>query len=190
MSRESKYLLWSSNLWYFGSGLFGPLFAIFTQRIGGNISAITEVWAAYLISMGGFTILVGKISDSYVSKHTLILLGYFLNAALTFAYLFVYTPLELFAVQVSLGFSYALAAPTWNALYGRHLEKENDGYVWGLSSGFEKIATGFAIIIGGLIVSHFSFRVLFIVMGCVQILALAIQWRAFSSDIAGKSDAS
>jgi predicted MFS family arabinose efflux permease len=181
MTRETKYLLWSSNFWYFGSGLFGPLFAVFTQQIGGNIFDITEVWAAYLISMGGFIILFGKLSDSHYSKHRMILLGYLLNAILTFGYLLVRAPFQLFLIQVGLGFSYALAAPTWNALYGRHSQAGRDGYAWGLSSGFEKIATGFAILIGGLIVARFSFRVLFLLMGCVQLLALFLQWRSFSN---------
>lgn len=38
-------LLWSSNLWALGEGMLGPLFAVFAQRIGGNILDITWAWS-------------------------------------------------------------------------------------------------------------------------------------------------
>ncbi len=180
MRREERYLLWSSNLWYFGSGLLGPLFAVFTQRVGGDILSITNVWGAYLVSMGICVILVGKLSDSYLTKKSLVLWGYALNALLTFGYLLVHNPTDLLIVQVGLGFATALSAPTWSALYDKYSGRGSEGYVWGLSSGFEKIATGVAIFLGGYIVSTYSFDALFIIMGVIQILAFFVQWRMFS----------
>lgn len=178
MNRQEKILLWSSNIWYFGSGLFGPLFAVFTQRVGGDILSITWIWGAYLISMGVFVILVGLISDRMSTKQNLALLGYALNALFTFCYLTVDTPEKLLLVELGLGFATALSAPTWSALYDQYSgDGATDGTVWGYSSGFEKIATGLGVILGGYIVAQMSFQVLFVAMGIIQTLALFVQMR-------------
>jgi MFS family permease len=180
MQREEKYLLWSSNLWSFGAGLLGPLFAIFTERIGGDVFAITNVWGIYLVSMGICVIVVGRFSDgSLRKKQILMLLGYGFNALLTFGYLYVHSALQLLVLQVGLGFAVALSAPTWSALYDTYSGTGREGYVWGLSSGFEKIATGLAVLLGGVIVSYSSFASLFIIMGMIQTLAFLVQLRMF-----------
>lgn len=175
MREEEKILLWSSNLWYFGAGLLGPLFAVFTQRLGGDVLSISWVWGTYLISMGVFVILIGRFSDRGVSKRTLLLCGHTLNAAMTFSYLLVETPLQLMFVQLGLGLAVALSASPWSALYDFYSgDGKRDGYVWGMASGLEKMSTGIAILIGGMIVAKFSFDMLFITMGFVQILALLV----------------
>ena len=41
LNKTTKILLIASSLWYFGEGLFGPLFAIYAEKIGGDILDIT-----------------------------------------------------------------------------------------------------------------------------------------------------
>jgi len=108
--------------------------------------------------------------------------GYSLNALFTFSYLLVSTPFHLFLVQAGLGIAAALAIPTWEALYDTNYEnKKHEGYVWGLAGGQAQIVTGIAIIIGGLIVNYFSFRILFITMGIIQIIATIYQAQILKS---------
>jgi hypothetical protein len=42
---KKRLLLWISNLWSFGEGMLGPLFAVFAQHVGGNVLDITWAWA-------------------------------------------------------------------------------------------------------------------------------------------------
>ena len=177
MNHKEKILLYASNLWYFGSGMFGPLIAIFTQKIGGSILDISWAWATYLVITGVLMIVIGKISDHKVSKRKLIITGYSLNAFFTFSYLLVSKPYHLFIVQAGLGFATALSTPTWDALYAKYETKKSAGYIWGLAIGEGQILTGIAIIIGGLIVSYLSFNILFISMGAIQVLATLYQSR-------------
>jgi len=133
MNREERILLWSSNIWNFADGMFGPLLAIFAARIGGNILDISWAWSIYLIATGVFTIVVGKIADR-LGHEWLMLAGYALTAAFTFAYIAVGTPLGLFLVQAGLGLALALSNPTWSALYDRYSgDGTKDGSVWGQS---------------------------------------------------------
>lgn len=172
MTRQAKILLWASNLWIFADGMMGPLFAVFTERIGGSVLDISWSWALYLGVTGVGVIIVGRLSDVlYRGKERLVVAGYALTALFTFSYLLVQTPWNLMFVQAGLGIALALANPTWYALYHRYTPRHESGYLWGLSDGTGKILTAAAILFGGFLVQRFSFEALFIIMGMIQILA-------------------
>jgi MFS family permease len=175
LERKEKIILYSSDLWYFSAGMLGPLFAVFAEKVGGDVLEISWAWATYLIISGVLIIVIGKISDKFNNKEKLLVLGYFLNTIFTFSYLLVSNATHLFIVEAGLGLASALAWPTGDALYAKYENKNSDGYQWGLFTGGEFIVGGLGLIVGGLIVSHFSFTALFIVMGSVQLIATIYQ---------------
>jgi len=175
LNRNIKVLLNGANIWYFAEGMLGPLFAIFTEKVGGDILDVSWAWATYLILAGLFYIVVGKITDAQNNKEKVMVLGYALNALFTFGYLFVSSPRHLFFVQAGLGLAAALATPTWYALYAKHEDRRHDGFQWGLAGGESQIITGIAIIAGGYIVSYASFTALFVTMGIIQVIATIYQ---------------
>ena len=175
LSAQAKILIIADNLWLFGEGMFGPLFAVFAERVGGDLLEISWAWATYLIINGIFIVIFGKISDK-LGVRRLLVTGYYLNVIFTFGYLFVHSALALLIVQAGLGIAAAMATPTWDALYTEGSEKEEDrSFMWGLADGQASIFTGLAVIVGGLIVSRFSFSVLFLIMGIVQVAAATYQ---------------
>ncbi|MEK6919129.1 MAG: MFS transporter [Nanoarchaeota archaeon] len=174
INKKVKSLLLADTAWLFGEGMLGPLFAVFAQKIGGDVLEITWAWATYLIVAGLLIVIIGRISDQKVNKRKLVFWGYTLNAALTFCYLLVNGPLALLGLQIGLGVAAAMATPTWDALYSEYGNKKKYGLEWGLSDGFGEIFGGLAIIAGGIIVSYFSFNTLFIIMGIVQIVAVIL----------------
>lgn len=187
MNKFSRVLMTGSLLWYFGEGMFGPLIAVFTENIGGDILDITWAWAIYLLVTGVVMIFTGRLSDRMANKEKLMLVGFGLNALFTFGYLLVSSPLQLFIVQAGLGVAWALATPTWDALYARHQDKKHDGSAWGLADGLPQIVTAVAIVLGGIVITYFSFKTLFIVMGVVQVIATIYQLKIFLVKDKGKS---
>lgn len=175
LSKPTKILLYSNIIWNFGDGMFGPFFAIFTQKIGGNLLDIAWAWAIYLFVTGFLVILIGRISDRGFDKASLMVWGYALTALCTFAYIFVSSPAQLFLVQAILGVAIALSNPTWYALYDKYSNTENDGFIWGLSDGAVKMLGGVSILIGGLVVKYFSFKILFVIIGIIQIISTFYQ---------------
>ncbi len=175
LRKEAKVLLIGSGLWYFGEGLFGPLLAVFTDEIGGTLLDLSSAWAAYLIVYGALSILFGKVSDGRFSKEVLMVLGYALNAVFTFGYLLVDTSAGLLLVQAGLGVAAAMATPTWNALFDEFSAKSVGGTAWGISEGMASIVTGVSILLGALIVSTYSFNILFLAMGAIQTVAAVYQ---------------
>lgn len=151
--------------------MLGPLFAVFTARVGGDIFEVTWAWAIYLVVTGIGMVIVGRLGDR-IGHHYLSVLGYSMTAIFTFSYLFVESPFDLFIVQAGLGLALAFSNPTWDALYDRYSgDGKHDGFVWGYASAGRYIAQACAIVIGGYIVTRFSFDTLFILMGCVSLLA-------------------
>jgi MFS family permease len=175
LSEPEKILFWSSTIWSFADGMLGPLFTVFTQRVGGDVLDLTWAWSAYLIVTGLGMLAVGQIGDR-VGHHTLSVIGYGLTSFFTFGYLLVQTPFELLIVQAGLGLALAFSNPTWDALYDRYSgDGSQDGTVWGYASAGRYIAQAGAIFIGGMIITYASFESLFILMGCVSLLATLYQ---------------
>jgi len=172
--RRLTLLLHGANLWYLGEGMLGPLFAVFTQKVGGSVLDISWAWATYLIIAGLLHVVVGRLADTPIGKERLMVAGYAMNALFTFGYLLVDAPWKLFAVQAGLGIGSALATSTWYALYS---ERADGSTEWGLTVGYREIILGGALITGGFIVSAFSFATLFVVMGSIQLIATAYQAR-------------
>lgn len=104
----------------------------------------------------------------------MMVLGYLLNAILTFAYLLVSNPFQLFLVQAGLGVAEAIGTPLWDTLYAKNLTEDHDSYAWGLSTGQSQVVSGVAFAIGGLLANFYSFDLLFIVMGVVQLIAAGV----------------
>ena len=172
---EMKILLMGSFIWYFGEGMLGPLYAIFAQHIGGDILDITGAWAVYLITTGVISILIGRRMKNKLDMKYWMIIGYGLNAAATFGYILVDSPLSLLIVQLVLGVASALATPTWDALYSIYESRKKAGTQWGIADGGPHIVTGIAVLFGGFVIALTGFTTLFIIMGLIQILAVAVQ---------------
>ena len=177
MKRSAKMLLFASSIWYFGEGLFGPLFAVFSEKVGGDILDITWAWAIYLFVTGFFYIIIGKLFNRSTWKSKLIIIGYALNTIFTFDFLLVDNTTSLLWVQAGLGLAEAISTPAWDAAFASEMEDTNDTYIWGIANGQSFIVSGIAIAIGGLIAKYISFEALFVLMGSIQLIATIIQAR-------------
>jgi MFS family permease len=180
MSNFEKTLLYSSNMWIFADGLLGPLFAVYTTKIGGDVFEITSAYALYLVVTGVLVIVFGRISDSNEKlQKRMLVFGYLLTSLFTFMYVFVTNTFELLFVQIGLGVALALCNPTWYALYDKHSTKGIEGTVWGISDGEGKILTAIAVVAGGFLVAKTSFATLFVVMSLIQLAAALYLMKIF-----------
>lgn len=177
LNKTTKILLIASSLWYFGEGLFGPLFAVYAEKIGGDLLDITWAWAFYLITTGVFYFLIGKFYNNSAYKKHVMIVGYALNALLTFCYMFVSNPTQLFLLQIGLGMAEALSAPIWDSLFASNLEDTENTFHWSLATGHTHFVSGIAIAIGGLIANYISFNALFLTMGIIQLIATVVQMK-------------
>ena len=140
--------------------MFGPLFAVFSQKVGGDLLDITWAWSAYLIVTGLMYLFVGRALQNSKYQERVMVIGYALNTLFTFSYLMVDSVMTLFFVQIGLGIAESLSTPIWDSLFANDLDGKNN-----------------TVAIGGLITYYISFHMLFIIMGTIQALATIIQAR-------------
>ncbi len=177
MNSATRLLLLASSLWYFSEGLLGPLFAVFTERVGGDMLDITTAWAVYLIVCGIAYPIVGRLVNRSRWKFRVIAIGYAVNTVFTFSYLLVHDTTHLLLVQVGLGIAEAISTPSWDAFFASQLSEKDDTFAWGIATGHSQFISGVAILIGGLIAKFISFQALFITMGTINLLATVVQFR-------------
>ena len=164
MRRELKVLLVADALLLFATEMFGPLYAVFVQQIGGDL--LTAGWAYATFSMtGGVAILVlSRLTGDIRGREWLVPLGYFLSALGVAGYLFVRTPLHLFVVQALMGLALAVLTPPWDALFARSVDEDQAVFQWGLEEAQDYIVPAIAAGAGAVIADAFGFRTLFVVM--------------------------
>ncbi len=176
MKPQAHVLLWSNYFWSFSTGLLGPLFAVFTERIGGDIFDIAWVWSVYLVATGVGIVAVGYLADWLRSHRLFCVIGYAIETIAMFSYLAVGNPYELMMVQILHAIGLSFNTPAWAALFDHYSGSgKKDGVMWGLSYGGWYIFQGAAIFCGGLIVTHYSFDALFVLMGIVMFFATLTQ---------------
>lgn len=177
MTRPVRLLLIASSLWYLSEGLLGPLFAVFSEQIGGDVLDISAAWATYLIASGIAYPVVGRLLNHSRWKFRMIAVGYVLNTVFTFSYLLVTDTTQLLIVQVGLGVAEAISTPSWDAFFASKLADTKDTFAWGIANGHTQFISGVAIAIGGLIANFVSFQALFLTMGLISLAATVVQVR-------------
>lgn len=138
---------------------------------------ITYAWALFLITSGVLYIFFGKLLSNSTRKKEILVLGYALNTVFTFGYLLVHNSTQLFIIQILLAIAEAICSPLWDAIFAKELDEKDDVFFWSVAGGHTHLVSGIAIATGGLIAYHFSFEMLFILMGIIQAIATFIQWR-------------
>ncbi|MFH0987019.1 MAG: MFS transporter [Candidatus Micrarchaeota archaeon] len=149
--------------------LFGPIYAIFAEGIGGDILAVGESWGAFAIATGIFIILFGKIEEKR-RKINMLILSYLLYIIGFTLYLFVSNIFQLILVQILLGLALAVNIPAWDTLFTVYMDTGKESSTWGLYSGMTYIISGITAAIGSFIVFTYSFEALFYVMIAVAVL--------------------
>ncbi len=172
-----QLLLLASAFWFFGEGLLGPLFAVYAEKVGGDLLDITAAWALFLIVSGVLYIVFGKLFRNSNRKREIMVVGYALNTIFTFCYLLVQNSHQLMLLQVGLAIAEAISSPLWDALFAKEMEKTDDVFFWSIAGGHTHLVSGIAIAVGGAVAYYISFNALFIIMGCIQAIATGIRWR-------------
>ena len=75
MHRQLKVFLASNSFFVFAMGMFGPIYAIFVQEIGGDILTAGSAWAIFMITSGIGIFIMGKIVDRIQKEKPILMLG-------------------------------------------------------------------------------------------------------------------
>ncbi|MBI4150661.1 MFS transporter [Candidatus Woesearchaeota archaeon] len=174
MKWKARYLLVAESLYEFAAGLFGPIYAIFVAQIGGDILTAGWAWALFAIVTGVTLYVMGLLGDRIKRDEWMVIIGFTLASFGFLGYLFVSAPWHLFVVQAILGFGWAFGTPAIDTIYSKNLDRGKTDSQWGLWEASIRIVEGVSAFIGGIIAFLFGFRILFLIMFGISVVAIFI----------------
>lgn len=178
MRKDMKILLYSNYLNTFGYSLFGPLYSLFVLGVGGSAFTAGATWSCYMLASGLFIFIFGKFEDVFYSHRKLMIVaGYFILAFGALAFTLIQNVAEVYPVQIFNALGIGLLTPAWDVIYSAEPYKGKEAEGWALFAGADYILIAIAAFLGGIYVTYFSFRNLFLVVFAIQIVAALVSMK-------------
>jgi len=161
-------------------GLFGPVFALFIVQnitVGDTSQAAKVAGTAafcYWIVKSFLQIPIGKYLDkNHGEKDDFLFMffGVLLSAFVPIGFLFSSLPWHIYAFNILHAVSMALVVPSWYAIFTRHIDRGKEAFEWGTDSTSLGLGVGLAGALGGIMVSFFGFKVIFILSTVINIIS-------------------
>lgn len=164
-----RALLWSNALILIAGGMLGPIYALFVEKIGGDLLDASFAGALFALVAGFASLVSGKYADKVRENELIIVAGYVLMSVGFFSYLFVNSVADLFVVQSVIGLGGAVYAPAFDSIYSKHLDGHKSGQQWGAWESMAYFTTAAGSAAGGLVVTWFGFNAMFIAMSALSL---------------------
>ena len=170
LSPQVRLLLKMSFVTTFAESMLVPMYAAFTERVGGSILDAGIAFAAFSIATGIVVSLIGTRPWFQHHIKMFLVLGFVISMVCDFSYLLVQNRWQLFAAQVVAGLATGLVEPAWDSLFTDDIEHSSAKH-WSIWAGGTHLVAGIAALVGGTIVAYLSFSTLFVTMGLMDALA-------------------
>lgn len=164
MRKELKILLLACSMFLLAGGLFGPIYAVFVEEIGGDLLTAGAAYGVFSIVAGVVIYFISRWEDKVKHQEKLVVMGYGLRVLGFAGYLLITRPLELFIVQIIFGIGEAIGIPAYDGLYSNNLDKGKFTSQWGAWESMAYITLGVSALVGGYLANIYGFRLLFVIM--------------------------
>jgi len=163
-NKALRILLSTNAMILLAVAMLGPIYALFVERVGGSLLDASFAGALFALTAAITTFVSGKYVDKVKENELIVVAGYLIMAAAFFSYLLVGSVIELFLVQIVIGFGEAIYSPAFDAVYSKHLDGRKSGKQWGAWESMNYLTAAIGAAIGGFIVTWFGFEAVFMVM--------------------------
>ena len=163
-----RILLVVSGFFTFSFGMLAPIYALFVESIGEDITVAANSWAVFSLVAGLLTFVAGKWENGIKETELGIAWSQFI---LGFAYVLYYLAdgvLMLYLAQVCLGAGMAFFWPAFHSTYGKHTTRTDSAWQWSLYDGLAYLLPAVAAVVGGMVVKAYGFEVMFILMAILS----------------------
>lgn len=172
MNTLRKILLFSDGFFLLSGGLLGPIYALFVEKIGGDLLDASGTFALFMLTAGVVVFLLAQWEDRTKHQRKFVIAGYGIGMLGSFGYLFVNTTLSLLIVQAILGLAVALKDPAYDALFSR--SQKHLALAWGEWEAIDYFALSLGAFLGGVIAQKFGFHALLFCMFLLSIFSFGI----------------
>lgn len=168
-----RILLLSDALSILSVGFIGPIYALFVEKIGGNILEAGTSYAIFMVTAGVVVLLLAVVEDRVKTQKSFIIAGYGIGVIGTVGYLFVNSSITLFLVQALLGLAMALKGPAYDGLFSR-VDMKHVTLAWGEWEAMDYFTLGASAFFGSVIAQYFGFTALLWCMSGAAVLSFLI----------------
>ena len=174
LNKIIKYLIYSDLVFYTGWGLISPIFAVFVLNsiVGGSALVVGIAASINMITRSVFRIPLGICADkNNKTAFAFMFWGLLLTAFIPIGYSFCSQIWNIYLLQGLLGASLAMSTSGWTTIFSRHLDKGKESTEWGIDAvAAAGIGPGIAAAIGGIAVTYFSFKSVFLASSFIGII--------------------
>ncbi|KKT35774.1 MAG: hypothetical protein UX12_C0002G0011 [Candidatus Collierbacteria bacterium GW2011_GWC1_45_47] len=171
INKALKVLITYNGLLVFGVMLFGPLYAVFVQNIGGGVLLISISSAVFYLSSALFLWVVGKMGDKVKEKELMLAASYLIKAIGYLGFLIINSALGLILLQMLFGLAEALGSPTFGALFAKHVDGDMEVMEYADWALIASLIMAVGALIGGYVVTTLGFGLLFVVISALCFIA-------------------
>ena len=164
LNKALRIMLFTNGLILLAGAMLGPIYALFVEKIGGNLMDASIAGAIFALVAGITTFLSGKYSDKIKENELVMVFGYAVMGIGFLLYITIDSILALFLIEALIGFGEAIYAPVFDAVYSKHIDRRESGKQWGAWESTNYFMAAIGAIVGGGIVTLFGFQTLFIIM--------------------------
>ena len=162
-----RFLIVSDTVLFGAAGLLGPIFALFVDDfiIGGSAATAGLAAGIYLLTKSALQIPIAHLVDRIQGERDDFILLFFFSfttSLIPLLYLFIETPLQLYAVQFLLGIFTSFTFPTFMSLFTRHVDKGKEGTEWGVYFTLVDLTGATFSALGGFIAVLYGFPFLIV----------------------------
>ena len=163
----------SISIYQFASGLIGPFYVLYIQKIGGTIENLGIAFGILAFFSAITTYFAGKYSDKIGRKPLLIFAGY-LIAILFLLYLLIKTTFQLYILQAIFGVVNSIFAVTERILIADITKSKTRGVQIGTYDAIVGVVASLALVIGGFLIGKFGFEIVFYIFSVLGIISTTL----------------
>lgn len=154
------------------ANLFPPLHAIFIQKLQANaaIWLISSTWAIYIGANIFFSSFVAVIGSKFKAT-SIFLTGILLRSLVWFGFMFIHTIDQYVLLQVISAFCLSLTSPSFQSIFAKNLDPNRETSEFADKDIVDNFTALVGTLLGGLIVTHYGFNHLFMIMGIFGIIS-------------------
>jgi MFS family permease len=176
-NKALRILLITNGMVLISGAMLIPIYALFVEEIGGSLMDASLTGGIFALVAGITTLFAGRFADRIKRDELIVAYGYAISGIGFMLYNFVDSIWFLFAVQALVGFAEAFYSPAFDKLYTKHVTMKKAGREWGVWESLNYFSIAIGAIVGGLIVTAFSFKLLFMIMAVLCCLSAIYIWR-------------
>jgi len=163
-NKALRILLFTNGLVLLSGAMFGPIYALFVENIGGDLLDASLTGGIFALAAGITTLVAGKYADKNKRDELIVASGYIIMGIGFILYMFVNSIWFLFGVQILIGFAEAFYSPAFDALYSKHITEKKAGREWGAWESMNYFSIAIGAVLGGFIATQFGFNTIFAIM--------------------------